>query len=83
MLAQLMVAERDEESDLFRFELHLRDAAEMAVFSAEEQKIIRDIYKELMVDTARHAKTIYKICDLLNALYERETGGKSCETKKS
>ncbi len=83
MLAQLMVVERDEESDLFRFELHLRDEAEIAVFSSEEQKVIQNIYKELMTDTRRHTKTILKICDILNALYERETGGKSCATKKS
>ena len=71
LLEELVDAEQEEESDLFRFDLHMRSAKDLAVFNKVERNEIKRLFSILIKDTKRHSRCMARISKLLES-YKKE-----------
>ncbi len=70
LLYKLSLAEDEEESELFLFQLYLQDEEDLSFFSPKEQEEIRGLLKLLIEDTRRHTELISVMAEEIKSLAE-------------
>ncbi len=70
LLYKLSLAEDEEESELFLFQLYLQNEEDLSFFNLKEQEEIRGLLKLLIEDTRRHTELISEMSEEIKRFAE-------------
>lgn len=71
LLMELGAAEVEEQTDLYRIELHIRSSDDLKIFAPDERKEITALMSRLLLDTKQHARLLGRVTKKLYA-YRKE-----------
>ena len=70
LLYKLSLAEDEEESELFLFQLYLQNEEDLSFFTPKEREEIKGLLKVIIEDTRRHTGLIAEMAEEIKRLAE-------------